>query len=89
MQLNYKNILIICLLCLFPLSAVAQQTYNMGGTVYDENGETLPGVSIFLKAQAMIGTATDIDGKFKIRASKGDVLVFSYMSPLRKVGGKI
>lgn len=79
MQLNYKNILIICLLCLLPSLAAAQQTYNMGGTVYDENGETLPGVSIFLKAQAMIGTATDIDGKFKIRASKGDVLVFSYI----------
>ena len=79
MQLNYKSILIICLLCLFPLLATAQQTYNMGGTVYDESGETLPGVSIFLKAQAMVGTATDIDGKFKIKASKGDVLVFSYI----------
>ncbi|MFA6912780.1 MAG: SusC/RagA family TonB-linked outer membrane protein, partial [Proteiniphilum sp.] len=64
---------------MFPLLATAQQTYNMGGTVYDESGETLPGVSIFLKAQAMVGTATDIDGKFKIKASKGDVLVFSYI----------
>ena len=54
MQLNYKSILIICLLCLLPLLATAQQTYNMGGTVYDESGETLPGVSIFLKAQAML-----------------------------------
>src|SRR5690554_1143644 len=79
MQINYKNILVVCLLCLFPLSAIAQQTFNMGGTVYDENGETLPGVSIFLKAQAMVGTVTDIDGVFSIRANKGDVLVFSYV----------
>ncbi len=79
MQFDYKNILIICLLCLLPSLAAAQQTYNMGGTVYDEKGETLPGVSIFLKAKAMVGTATDIDGKFKIKASKGDVLVFSYI----------
>ncbi len=79
MQIKCKNILIIYLLCLIPLSAAAQQSLNMGGTVYDENGETLPGVSIFLKAQAMIGTVTDIDGVFSIRASKGDVLVFSYV----------
>jgi len=79
MQFNYRNILVICLLCLFPLIAAAQQTFNMGGTVYDESGETLPGVSIFLKAQAMVGTATDINGKFKIRAAKGDILVFSYI----------
>jgi len=79
MQFDYKNILITCLLCLLPSLAAAQQTYNMGGTVYDEKGETLPGVSIFLKAKAMVGTATDIDGKFKIKASKGDVLVFSYI----------
>ncbi len=78
MQINYKNIL-ICILCLFPLLAASQQTLNMGGTVYDENGETLPGVSIFLKAQAMVGTVTDVDGVFRIRASKGDVLVFSYI----------
>ena len=77
MQIKYRNILVI-LLCLFPLFAMAQQ-YNMGGTVYDETGETLPGVSIFLKAQAMVGTATDADGKFKIKASKGDVLVFSFL----------
>lgn len=79
MQFDYKNILIICLLCLLPSLAAAQQTYNMAGTVYDEKGETLPGVSIFLKAKAMVGTATDIDGKFRIKASKGDVLVFSYI----------
>src|SRR5690554_6219440 len=79
MQMNYTKLLVVCLLCLFPLLATAQQTYNMGGTVYDENGETLPGVSIYLKAQAMVGTATDINGKFKIKAAKGDVLVFSYI----------
>lgn len=78
MQINYKNIL-ICILCLFPLLAASQQTFDMGGTVYDENGETLPGVSIFLKAQAMVGTVTDVDGVFRIKASKGDVLVFSYI----------
>ena len=79
MQINYRNILIICLLCLFPLIAMAQQTFNMGGTVYDEFGETLPGVSIYQKAQAMVGTATDSDGKFTIKASRGDVLVFTFL----------
>ena len=78
MQIDYKKIVVVCLLCLLPLLAAAQ-VFNMGGTVFDENGETLPGVSIYLKAQAMVGTATDADGKFKIKASKGDVLVFSYI----------
>jgi TonB-linked SusC/RagA family outer membrane protein len=78
MQFNYKNSLMICLLCLFPLFAAAQ-TYNMGGTVHDEEGLSLPGVSIYLKAQAAVGTTTDANGKFKIKASKGDVLVFSYI----------
>jgi TonB-linked SusC/RagA family outer membrane protein len=78
MQIDYKKIVVVCLLCLLPLLAEAQ-VFNMGGTVFDENGETLPGVSIYLKAQAMVGTATDADGKFKIKASKGDVLVFSYI----------
>ena len=77
MQKIRKNILIIGLLCLFPLFSFAQ-TYNMGGTVSDEDG-TLPGVSIYLKGRASVGVLSDMDGKFKIRASKGDVIVFTFI----------
>lgn len=78
MHINYKKLgLFAC--CLFFVQIIAAQQFNMGGTVYDENGETLPGVSIYLKDQAIVGTATDINGKFQIKASKGDVLVFSFI----------
>jgi len=77
MQKIRKNILIIGLLCLFPLLSFAQ-TYNMGGIVSDEEGP-LPGVNVYLKGRATVGILTDMDGKFKIKAQKGEVLVFSFI----------
>jgi TonB-linked SusC/RagA family outer membrane protein len=60
--------------------AFAQQgAFRIEGTVYDETGEWLPGVSIYHKNKITIGTSSDADGKFSIRASKGDVLVFSFI----------
>lgn len=49
------------------------------GTVTDENGLTLPGVSILIKGTQR-GTTTDTNGKFKIDvADENAVLVFSYV----------
>jgi TonB-linked SusC/RagA family outer membrane protein len=60
--------------------AFAQQgTFQIEGIVYDETGETLPGVSVFHKNKITLGTSTDEDGKFSIKASRGDVLVFSFI----------
>jgi TonB-linked SusC/RagA family outer membrane protein len=56
-----------------------QGTFQIEGIVYDETGETLPGVSVFHKNRITLGTSTDADGKFSIRASRGDVLVFSFI----------
>ncbi|MDR0700084.1 MAG: carboxypeptidase-like regulatory domain-containing protein [Tannerella sp.] len=75
-------IIIVCAVCtaFFHEQAFAQQgAFQIEGTVYDETGETLPGVSIYHKNKITIGTSSDADGKFSIRASKGDVLVFSYI----------
>ena len=77
MQIIKRNILIIGLLCLFPLLSFAQQL-NMGGIVSDEDGP-LPGVNVYLKGRATVGVLTDIDGKFKIKAQKGEVIVFSFI----------
>ena len=74
-----KKILILCMICLFPLMTWAQQSYEIGGTIYDELGELLPSVSIHLKGRASVGTTTDLNGVFKMKADKGDVLVFSYI----------
>ena len=52
------------------------------GTVKDEKGETLPGVSIVLKG-TQLGTLTDETGAFELRLPEtGSLLVFSYVGYL-------
>lgn len=50
------------------------------GKVYDEKGESLPGVAITLK-KTTLGVVSDIDGKFEIKLPKRDtmILVFSFL----------
>lgn len=50
----------------------------IGGKVTSADGKALRGVSITLKGTNK-GTSTDIDGAFSITATKGDVLVFSFV----------
>ncbi len=78
MQNINKFFLTICLLCLLPFMVSAQQALNMGGVVTDDQGP-LPGVSIYLKGRTTVGTVTNMDGTFRIRASKGDVIVFTFI----------
>lgn len=58
-------------------TAVAQ-TGRATGAVYDETGDPLVGVSVFVKGEPH-GVITDLDGKFSIPAKNGDVLVISYV----------
>ncbi|MFH4963925.1 carboxypeptidase-like regulatory domain-containing protein [Gaetbulibacter sp. M235] len=50
----------------------------VSGTVFDESGIPLPGVNITIKGTS-IGTTTDFDGNFSIKANKNDKLIFSYL----------
>lgn len=52
------------------------QVAQVGGTVKDEMGEPLPGVTIQNKNSGDY-TSTDLDGKYKIFAKSGDILLFS------------
>ncbi|MDR1153333.1 MAG: TonB-dependent receptor [Bacteroidales bacterium] len=56
-----------------------QKTLAIEGTVYDETGATMPGVTIYLKNKIGIGTTSDSNGKFSIKAVRGDVIVFSFV----------
>jgi TonB-linked SusC/RagA family outer membrane protein len=58
------------------LQARADQTIK--GTVKDESGVSLPGVSVTVKGTTR-GTQTDVNGGFTLTANQGDVLVFSYI----------
>ena len=73
-----KKILILILLMANVLTTMAQQL-AVSGTVLDESGETFPGVVVFAKDRPGAGTTTDADGKFSIKVSKNDVLVFSFV----------
>ena len=62
-------------------SAVTQGMESViKGTVTDDKGEPLIGVSVVVKNVSGVGVATDIDGNFSIKvADKNATLVFSYI----------
>lgn len=68
-------LLVICACFAFDASA---QTRNITGTVTDESGDPMAGVSVVVKGTST-GMATDIDGNYSVKAAKGAVLEFSYI----------
>jgi len=69
----------IAILLMVSNPILAQNTSRtITGTVTDDTGETIPGVNIITKG-TVSGTVTDIDGKYEIVASTGDVLSFSFV----------
>ncbi len=54
------------------------QQKQYSGTVSEEDGTPLVGVSVIVKNTSN-GTVTDLDGHFTLNASVGDYLVFSYV----------
>lgn len=71
-----KNYLILLMfLCGASLFIEAQV---VKGVIMDDSSQPLPGVSIVVKGIST-GTTSDIDGNYSIKASNGDVLVFSYV----------
>ncbi len=70
-------------LVLLLLAAQLLLGQTITGTVTDEAGDALTGVSI-LKVGTTIGTVTDFGGQFSIEASEGDQLRFTYVGMLEK-----
>lgn len=60
-----------------PLSA-QQAKQPVSGTVTDESGEPLVGVTVMVK-NTTTGTTTDAQGHFQLSAEPGATLVFSYL----------
>lgn len=66
------------LLCLIPRVSFAQDR-TVEGTVKDELGETMIGVSVLVKGTGT-GTITDMDGNFVLQSvAEGAILEFSYV----------
>ena len=58
---------------------LAQSSGQVGGQVFDENGDPVVGAQIMVKG-AKTGTVTDIDGKFSLPSAKqGEMIVISYL----------
>ena len=59
--------------------SVHAQQLTVTGVITDaKDGSPLPGVTIILKGSST-GTVTDIDGKYSIKASKGQSLTYSFV----------
>ncbi len=85
MKTKFNGILTLLLALLVQISFAQDKTVS--GTVSDETGP-LPGVNVIVKGTSN-GTQTDFDGKFSLKATTGDVLVFSYvgMTTIEKTVG--
>lgn len=62
------------------ITGITQQTRKLQGVVLDVQGEPVIGASVKLKANATVGTITDIDGKFSLAGvTAKDVVVISFI----------
>ncbi|MDQ2178456.1 SusC/RagA family TonB-linked outer membrane protein [Marinifilum sp. D714] len=65
-----------------PATKGQQEKKEIKGTVTDDQGVPLPGVSVVIKGTS-VGVATDIDGKYAIEVENDNVvLVFSFVGML-------
>ncbi len=58
------------------LSFTMTAQYKVSGTVNDDGGQPLPGVSVKVEGTTT-GTSTDFDGNYSLNVKKGDVVEFS------------
>ncbi|NOQ92052.1 MAG: SusC/RagA family TonB-linked outer membrane protein [Flavobacteriaceae bacterium] len=68
---------IMTLLLAFVVQFTFAQDRTITGAISDETGP-LPGVSVIIKGTT-IGTETDFDGNYTIKANSGDVLLYSFV----------
>lgn len=61
-----------------PIRAQQQGESEIGGIVKDEMGEPVIGASVVVK-NTLIGTTSDVDGKFTLRVPKKSVLQISFI----------
>ncbi|WP_066627778.1 SusC/RagA family TonB-linked outer membrane protein [Labilibacter marinus] len=79
-QKRMSRVLLISFIALIAFSSVAmaQELRVKGVVTSSEDGLPIPGVSVVVKGTTN-GTITDIDGKYVIRANKGEIVVFSFI----------
>lgn len=76
MKLKFNGFLVLLLVLVAQLTFAQER--SVSGIVSDNAGLPLPGVSVLVKGTKN-GTQTDFDGKYSIKASSSQVLIFSYI----------
>ena len=61
----------------------AQELIRITGTVNDQGGDPLPGVSV-VQQGTINGVSSDFDGKYNISVTRGSTLVFSFIGYLTR-----
>lgn len=74
-----KKYLIIIVLTLLVGSLLAQDVMEVSGVITDPTNTPLQGVSVTIKDQAGLGTISNTNGAFKIKADAYSILIFSYI----------
>ena len=83
-----KPLVLLFLLCLFPLGALAQSIVK--GTVSDESGEPVIGATVKVQGSNE-GAITDFDGNYSVKAASNATISFSYVGYVTQevnVGGR-
>jgi TonB-linked SusC/RagA family outer membrane protein len=75
MKLKLNGLLALFVLLIAQLTFAQDKTVS--GVVTDQSGLPIPGVNVLAKG-SKTGTQTDFDGKFKVNATAGQTLVFSF-----------
>jgi TonB-linked SusC/RagA family outer membrane protein len=73
-----RKLLLFCSLLVLIASGAYAQSREISGVVTDNDGQTLPGVTV-LVVETQKAVSTDIAGKFKIEAATGQTLRFSFI----------
>lgn len=81
MQRSFIVCTVLFLLCAF--GAIAQEKKTVSGSVQDEKGNPLVGVSVQEKGTAN-GVSTGDGGKFSLKVAPGATLIFSYIGYLKQ-----
>ncbi|MDA6068737.1 SusC/RagA family TonB-linked outer membrane protein [Flavobacterium sp. AC] len=76
MKLKFNGFLVLLLVLVAQLTFAQERAVS--GTVSDNTGMPLPGVSVLVKG-TKTGTQTDFDGKYSIKAAPNQILIFSYI----------
>lgn len=78
MRLRKQLSIFLAFVFFLTVSVQAADKFKIHGTVSDELGDPILGASVIIKG-TKLGTSTDIDGKFALDASVGDILQVTYV----------